>query len=291
MAGVDYNALKKGGFIRQVQDGYFSMRLRIAGGHIKADELKKVYEIADKFGRGFIHMTSRQSIEIPFIKLEDIDTVKGELTKAGLEPGLSGGGVRTITGCQGSAVCRSGLIDSTALAKELDRRYYGRELPHKFKIGITGCRNNCLKAEENDLGIKGAVKPFWSAENCVYCGACQAICPTKAVKVSKDDKSLQYDELGCVNCGRCVKVCPKKAWSGKNGFLVFFGGLFGNRIFIGKQLIPIVFEKEDLHKVIETTLEFFKKHAKPKERFCYTLDRVGWDIFKKELEDIVVKGD
>jgi dissimilatory sulfite reductase (desulfoviridin) alpha/beta subunit len=35
----------------------------------------------------------------------------------------------------------------------MDRRYFGKELSHKFKIGITGCKNSCLKAEENDLGI------------------------------------------------------------------------------------------------------------------------------------------
>ena len=148
MAQVDYKELKKGGFMRQVQKDHFSLRLRIVGGQIQAEQLLKVYEIAQKYGHGYIHMTSRQSIEIPHIKLGDIETVKKELSGAGLQPGACGPRVRTITACQGSAICTSGLIDTTALAKEFDQKYYARELPHKFKLGITGCRNNCLKAEE-----------------------------------------------------------------------------------------------------------------------------------------------
>src|SRR6266511_2154631 len=151
MSQTDYKELKKGGFMKQVQKDRFSLRLRLAGGQIEAEQLMKVYDIAQRYGQGYVHLTSRQSIEIPFIKLADVDVVKKELAQAGLQPRACGPRVRTITACQGSAICPSGLIDTTALAKEFDQKYGGRELPHKFKLGITGCGNNCLKAEENDL--------------------------------------------------------------------------------------------------------------------------------------------
>ncbi|HEX9059351.1 MAG TPA: 4Fe-4S binding protein [Clostridia bacterium] len=285
MATADYKQLKKVGFMPQVQKDHFSMRLRIAGGQIQADKLKKVYEIANKYGEGYIHMTSRQSIEIPYIKFEDIEAVKKELAEAGLEPAAGGARVRTITACQGSAICPSGLIDSTGIAREFDERYYGREVPHKFKLGITGCRNNCLKAEENDLGVKGGMMPTWVESKCNYCGLCETVCRVKAIKVNKDDKKLTFDKNECINCGRCVKACRSSAWEGKSGFVVYFGGLYGNRISIGKQLLPILFTKEELHKVVEATLEFFNKNGKPGERFGNTLERVGWDLLKKALED------
>jgi anaerobic sulfite reductase subunit C len=287
MANVDYKELKKGGFMKQVQKDCFSLRLRVVGGQINAEQLKKVYEIAERYGKSYIHMTSRQSIEIPFIKLEDVETVKRELAGAGLQPGACGPRVRTITACQGCAICPSGLIDTTDIAKEFDRKFYARELPHKFKLGITGCRNNCLKAEENDFGVKGGMLPIWTESNCSFCGLCEAVCPTKAIKVNKNDKSLSFDEKECIYCGKCVKSCPTEAWKGKSGFIVYFGGLFGNRIAIGKQLIPILFTKEELFKVAEATLEFFEEHAKPGERFCNTLDRVGWDLLKKTLEEVL----
>ncbi len=287
MAQVDYKELKKGGFMRQVQKDHFSLRLRIVGGQILAEQLLKVYEIAQKYGHGYIHMTSRQSVEIPHIKLGDIETVKKELSDAGLQPGACGPRVRTITACQGSAVCTSGLIDTTALAKEFDQKYYARELPHKFKLGITGCRNNCLKAEENDLGVKGGMKPEWVESKCNFCGLCEAVCREKSIAVDKQNKKLAFSESTCNYCGRCVKSCPAEAWEGKSGFVVYFGGLFGNRIAVGKQLFPIIFSTEALHKVVETTLEFFKKHGKSSERFGNTLDRVGWELLQKELEEVL----
>jgi dissimilatory sulfite reductase (desulfoviridin) alpha/beta subunit len=200
MGGVDYKELKKGGFMRQVQPGNFSMRLRIVGGQIKSEQLRAVYEISQKYGHGYVHLTSRQGIEIPFIKIEDIDIVKQELAQAGLETGACGPRVRTITACQGNAVCPSGLIDTTALVQKLDERYFARDLPHKFKFGITGCRNNCLKAEENDLGIKGGLKPEWNGTECSFCGLCEAVCPVQAISINKDDQSLAFEESSCNYC-------------------------------------------------------------------------------------------
>jgi len=285
MAKIDYKELKKGGFMRQVQKNRFSLRLRILGGRIKAEQLLKINEIAEKYGKGYVHLTARQSVEIPFIKLEDIDEVKKELAKAGLKPGACGPRVRTITACQGCRICPSGVIDSTALAMEFDERYYARELPHKFKFGITGCRNNCLKAEENDLGVKGGIEPKYDSSKCTYCGLCGAVCPAKCIKVNKEESRIDFARKDCVFCGKCVKVCPTNAWEGKSGYILFFGGMFGNRIAVGKQLLPILFSKDEVHKVVEITLTFYKNNGKSGERFRNTLDRVGWDVFEKFLKE------
>ena len=76
---VDYAALKKGGFMRQKQKGCFSLRIAVVGGNLTAENIKTVAEVAEKYGHGYVHMTSRQGIEIPFIKVEDINVVKEEL--------------------------------------------------------------------------------------------------------------------------------------------------------------------------------------------------------------------
>lgn len=285
-ANYDYKQLKEGGFMRQVQKDTFALRVKIIGGQIAADKLQKVYEIAQQYGQGYIHLTSRQAIEIPHIKLEDVEAAKTALAEAGLNPGACGPRVRTITACQGSTVCPSGLIDTTALAYELDEKYNMRQLPHKFKLGVTGCRNNCLKTEENDVGIKGGMMPEWQEAPCIYCGLCEAVCPTKAIKVDKASSKLTFNSEDCVYCGRCVKSCPTNAWEGKNGYLISFGGTFGNTIAPGKQVLPIVFSKEDVHKAIEFAMSFFNKHGRASERFRSTIDRVGWDTFQKELEEV-----
>ena len=224
---VDYAALKKGGFMRQKQKGYFSLRLAVVGGNLTAENIRTVADVADKYGKGYVHMTSRQGIEIPFIGFDDIEEVRAELAKGGVKPGVCGPRVRTITACQGSEICPSGCIDTYTLAQELDERYFGRELPHKFKFGVTGCQNNCLKAEENDLGVKGGMVVECDQSACIQCGVCVKACREGAIEL-KDGK-ITMDESKCNNCARCVKSCPTEAWKGEPGYIVSFGGTFGNK--------------------------------------------------------------
>lgn len=279
---VDYAALKKGGFMRQKQKGCFSLRLAVVGGNLTAENIKTVAEVAEKYGHGYVHMTSRQGIEIPFIKVEDINEVKEELAKGGVGTGVCGPRVRTITACQGAAICPSGCIDTYTLAKELDARYFGRELPHKFKFGVTGCQNNCLKAEENDVGIKGGMTVECNHDNCIQCGVCVKACREGALRM--EDGKIVIDREKCNNCARCVKSCPTDAWGGEPGYIVSFGGLFGNKIYKGEQIVPIIRDKETLFRVTDAAISFFEKHANAGERFRLTLERVGKEEFKKEVQ-------
>lgn len=157
---VDYATLKKGGFMRQKQKNNFSLRLAVVGGNLTAENLQIIAKVAEKYGDGHVHLTSRQSVEIPFIKLDDVEEVKEVLATGGCKPGVCGPRVRTITACQGSAVCPSGNIDSYDIAKKLDERYFARELPHKFKFGVTGCQNNCLRQKK--MMSESRVHPLWN---------------------------------------------------------------------------------------------------------------------------------
>lgn len=279
---VDYAALKAGGFMRQKQKNTFSLRLRVVGGTVTVEQLLTIAAVAKKFGQDYVHLTSRQGVEIPFIKLEDIETVKEELAKGGVQPGVCGPRVRTVTACQAGRCCPSGCIDALEIAEALDERYFGRQLPHKFKFGVTGCQNNCLKAEENDLGVKGGMTVEWAKEDCIFCGVCEKACRSGAVKVTEDAVTL--DASKCNHCGRCVTACPTSAWQGKSGYLLSFGGTFGNSIQKGRELLPIIEDKDTLFRVADAAINFFADNAKPGERFAKTLDRVGWDQLKEKVE-------
>jgi len=282
---VDYKALKNGGFMRQVQKNNFSLRLKVVGGNLTTSQLLAIAEISRKYGDGHIHLTSRQGVEIPFIKLADVEQVKSELEAGGVSTGVCGPRVRTVTACQGSAICPSGCIDTYPLAVDISERYFGKELPHKFKFGITGCANNCLKAEENDLGVKGGYTIEWLKEACTFCGVCVKACREGAITLRKEGvKEILQDESKCNNCGRCVKSCPFDAWKGEPGYILSFGGTFGNLIAKGEQFLPVIRDKETLFRVADAALAFFDKHAKPSERFRVAVERTGWDTFKTEME-------
>ena len=280
---VDYAALKKGGFMRQKQKNHFSLRLAVVGGNLTVENLRKIADVAETYGDGHVHLTSRQSVEIPFIKLEQVDEVKEELAKGDCKPGVCGPRVRTITACQGNQICPSGNIDSYDIAQKLDERYFARELPHKFKFGVTGCQNNCLKAEENDVGIKGASKVNWNADACIMCGVCEKACRTDAITIA--DGKIELTEDKCNYCGRCAKACPTDAWETQTGYLVSFGGLFGNRIYKGEELLPVITSEETLFRVTDAAIQFFDDNAKPSERFRYTIERVGIDKFKEAIKE------
>lgn len=285
---ADYATLKKGGFMKQKQKNHFSLRLTVVGGQVTTKQLAVITEVANQYGKGYVHLTSRQGVEIPYIKLEDIDAVKEALAKGGVKPGVCGPRVRTITACQGSAVCPNGCIETEELAKELNDRYFGRELPHKFKFGVTGCQNNCLKAEENDLGIKGGVRVSWERDKCISCGICKKVCREGAI--SMEDGRISIEREKCNFCGRCAFSCPTDAYETTPGYLVSVGGLFGNQINKGVQVVPFIEDKETLFRVCDAALKFFEEHANPGERFKFTIDRIGknvldeaiWKAYQKE---------
>ncbi len=279
--GTDYATLKKGGFMKQKQKDHFSLRLSVVGGQVTAEQLVAITEVAKKYGRGYIHLTSRQGVEIPYIKLEDIDAVKDALAEGGVTPGVCGPRVRTITACQGSAVCPNGCIETEDLAKELNERYFGKELPHKFKFGITGCQNNCLKAEENDLGIKGGVRVSWIEEKCINCGVCAKVCREGALQIKEGKISIEQEK--CNYCGRCSFSCPTDAYETTPGYLVSFAGLFGNKISKGVEIVPFIEDKKVLFRICDAALKFFEENAKPSERFKFTIDRVG----KEKLDEAI----
>ena len=265
------------------QKNNFSLRLRTVGGHMSAEQLAKVAEVAEKYGEGYVHLTSRQGVEIPFIKLDQIEEVKNALAEGDVVPGVCGPRVRTVTACQGAAICQSGCIDTYALAKELDERYFGYELPHKFKFGITGCQNNCLKAEENDVGIKGGMQVAWVEDKCIQCGVCVKACRNEAITL--EDGKISIDTGKCNYCGRCVKSCPVDAYDAQPGYIVSFGGTFGNHISKGETIIPFIESHEKLLKVCDAALKFFEQNGKAGERLKFTIDRTGKEAFEKAIKE------
>ncbi|MHB8056740.1 MAG: nitrite/sulfite reductase [Desulfuromonadaceae bacterium] len=134
-AGSEY---RLDGIYKQRQEGFYMQRVKLAAGVISASQSRTVAAVSTDFGQGTIHLTTRGSMEIHWLKEEDLPQVKRELAKAGLTSrGACGGAVRGITcGSQGAL----GFPVLETLARRLHHHFTGNprfeRLPKKFKIGI-----------------------------------------------------------------------------------------------------------------------------------------------------------
>lgn len=154
----------------------FNGRVITRNGKITAEEARTIAEAAELYGSGEVTMTSRLTMEIQGVPFDNIEPLREYLMQAGLETGGTGSKVRPVVSCKGTT-CQYGLIDTFALSEEIHERFYHgyREvkLPHKFKIAVGGCPNNCVKPDLNDLGIIGQRVPQIDLEKCRGCRTCQ----------------------------------------------------------------------------------------------------------------------
>ena len=158
----DVRSVKGRGYLHNRGTGLFSARVVTVNGLLTAEQTHGLAEIAKSFGTGRVTLTTRQSVEIPGIPFDRIESFETAVAALGLLVGGTGPRVRPIVACKGTT-CPCGLIDTFALAEAIHRRFYvgwhGVMLPGKFKIAVGGCPNNCVKPDLNDLGVIGKVLP------------------------------------------------------------------------------------------------------------------------------------
>ena len=281
-------SVKGRGFLRNRGTDCFSGRVVSVAGVYTADSLLAIAECAEKFGNGRVVFTSRLSAEIVGIPFDKIPAAEAFLAERGLEFGGTGAKVRPITACKGTT-CVYGNIDTHALAKTIhDKFYVGMadvKLPHKFKIGVGGCPNSCMKPSLNDVGIEGARAFAFDADRCRGCKKCAVMegCPSKAVSTSGGKAVV--DPGKCTKCGVCVGKCPFGAVPGEAEAVcrVFVGGTWGKTQRMGT-LLKSVYSPEEVPNVIEKVMLWYKENGYLKERLGATIDRLGMEALESAIE-------
>lgn len=273
---VNIDELKRVGIIAQKQKDTYLIRLRTVAGDLTAADLETIGAVARKYGNGGVHLTTRQAVEIHHINASDLEHARQELEQAGIVLGVCGPRGRGIVACPGAATCTSGIIETKELAAELDAQYFRVQAPHKFKIGVSGCANNCSKPVENDVGIMGGVLPQWDRDACISCRLCVSICPAGAVR--EEGSEFLLNEEQCIHCGLCISNCPASAWTaGRTGYTLYLGGTMGKRPRLGTKARVLIGSKEELLGHVRRAFEYYLEKGRKKERFGHTLDRIGVD--------------
>lgn len=270
--------VKSQGFLRN-KDGRFSVRIITVNGVLTAKQMANLVEVANNFGSGTISFTSRLTVEIPGIDFENIQKVRAFVARDGMKTGGTGAKVRPVVACKGT-VCQFGNIDTQGLAEKVHNEFFeGYKdvvLPHKFKIGIGGCPNNCVKPDLNDLGIVGVKVLSFDESKCRGCAKCAPSekCPIKACKV--ENGKLKINEE-CNNCGVCVNKCPFGATDNATVMhKIYIAGRWGKKIRIGTAISKL-FTQDEAIKMIEKTILFFKENGLSGERLSDTVERIGWE--------------
>jgi len=136
------------------KDGTYSVVPRMWGGLTSPRELRAIADVAERYGIPEVKVTGGQRIDLFGVKKEDLPAVWRDLNAAGMVSGHAyGKALRTVKTCAGSRWCRFGTQDSTGLGVKLERMTWGSWMPHKFKLGVSGCPRNCAEATIKDFGV------------------------------------------------------------------------------------------------------------------------------------------
>ena len=139
---------------------FLMVRIRIPNGLLLSHQVRAIADVAAKYARGLIDITVRQNIQLHWVRIEDLPDLLERLWRAGLTTiGSCGDDTRNVTGCPLAGVDADEAFDASHIAVRVDRFFAGNaefyNLPRKFKISLTGCKDWCSYPEINDIGLTG----------------------------------------------------------------------------------------------------------------------------------------
>lgn len=181
--------IEKGAIVQRDRQT-FAVAPHIPGGFISVAKFRKIVETAEKYQAGALKMTSGQRIVVFGLDEKDLDAFWEDVAcNIGYAIGLC---VRMVKFCPGTTYCRHGKQDAMKLGAELDRRYHGRFLSAKFKIGVAGCEYACNAPLFKEVGLLG-LPDGWQVSIGGTCGAKPRFADVIAGRL-EDDQALELTD-------------------------------------------------------------------------------------------------
>ena len=159
-----------GTFFRKPTPGRFMMRLRITNGRLTASQLASLASLSRRLGSGVMDLTTRQQVELRDIQIRDVPEILQALRGidlTSLQTGMDN--IRGTNTCAMSGLTPNELFDAAPVGEEFTRMFLGNpeytNIPRKLNVSFTGCRENCLHAETQDIAMTPAIGPGGLALN------------------------------------------------------------------------------------------------------------------------------
>jgi len=283
---------EKGGVISEKGAEFCTVRLRLPAGLINLKQMEGVVKIAKKY-HAELHLTTRQTIELVHVDPKSLEKLVEDLAKNETPLGAEKAEIVNITACPGTNRCRFAMVDSIGLALALDEKFFGRDMPVKFRIAVSSCPNSCVSERLNEIGITGVVRPYRVPGTCTGCGTCVHYCKEKAIVIRNGVIALDDDI--CVHCGMCIESCPFHIIKADPpAYHITIGGKRGRHPRVGYHVVTVK-TTESVMKVVELVVKWVYRKAWSDSLLPDQLEILDFESFKKELvaafdEDEIVTG-
>lgn len=264
--------------ITKSETGKIILRIRATSGEVTTKQLRKIADIADKYGLGFVHFAVRGAPEIPGVDAKSLTDIAGELKEVNMR--VLTGGIDNLQTCYGRH-CSESLADTQYLLSEVERMVKELNLNDlNIEVSASGCPNSCGIPQLSDIGFYGMAEPEVDAKNCTACGLCIPACKRKALKI--ENGKLVIDETKCGYCAQCIAVCPLDGMTEKRrGIAVVAGGKAGEDTRFAREIAEFISPEEAL-VIAGKCLKLIKEK---KAGAADIIDEIGIEKFKEKINE------
>lgn len=273
----------RGGVITERNADFCTVRVRVPAGNLTIEQMRGLATIAKKYGAPFLHITTRQAIELPHMDPRKLPRIAMDLHKNGTPLGSERDEIVNVVACPGVERCKYANIDTISLAKRVDAKLFGREMPVKIRISISGCPNGCTSPLLNEIGVMGRIEPLRVPGMCTGCGTCVEYCKEGAVTIRNGVSVL--DESRCAKCGMCILACPFGLLKSKHRhYHITVGGRRGRHPKVGRELLDVENE-ETVAAVVEEIVRWVYRRAWSGRLLSDQMDELQFEAFKREITE------
>ena len=282
---TDFGIHMKGGVITERDADFCTIRIRAPAGIFSVEQLRGIAKIAKKYGTGTVHCTTRQTLEIPHVNPVLLKKVEKALAKNETPVGSEKDEIVNIIACPGVERCKFANIDTISLAKKIDEKLFGKEMPVKMRIALSGCPNACTSPMLNEIGVIGRVRPLRTPGLCTGCGSCVQYCKEKAIKIRNGISELKEDK--CVQCGVCIQSCHFDLLKAEHRhFLITVGGRRGRHPKIGRQLLTVETEEQVIF-AIQKIVDWVYRRAWSGRLLSEQMDEIHFEKFREDITKLM----